>query len=234
MAEELRELGAPASTVRVHHFGVDYDYWSRITANGSDRASAQRILMVASFVEKKGHLDLIRAFADVCGSEPGAMLRLVGSGPLESAARALVQELGLGSQVSFAGFIPHGDRLAAEYRDACVYVHPSRTASDGDQEGLPTTILEAMASGLPIVSTVHAGIPDAVDPQSGLLLGEGDISGLARALVLLLREPGRRESMGEAGRSRVHADFNLTTQSRRLEFLYDEASAGTPERGERP
>jgi glycosyltransferase involved in cell wall biosynthesis len=179
--------------------------------------------MVASFVEKKGHVDLIRAFAEVCKHDPECTLRLVGSGPLEGAVRALVQALGLDARVSFAGFVPHGAALLAEYREASVYVHPSRTAADGDQEGLPTTVLEAMAVGLPVVSTTHAGIPCAVSADSGLLVAEGDIDALGQALLHVLGDRCLRESMGAAGRSRILADFDLAVQTHRLECLYDEA-----------
>lgn len=220
MAQSLLDLGAPASRVRLHHFGVDSSFWS---AAQSVTPVPKRVLMVASFVEKKGHLDLIRAFAEVCEHDAECTLRLVGSGPLEGAVHSLVRELGLSARVSFAGFVPHGDALLAEYRAASVYVHPSRTAVNGDQEGLPTTVLEAMAVGLPVVSTTHAGIPHAVTADNGLLVGEGDCHALGQALLQVLGDPGLRTSMGAAGRSRVIADFDLSTQTRRLESLYDEA-----------
>lgn len=230
MADALRELGAPAAAVRVHHFGIDSSFWSA-PAPPAARSEPRRVLMVGSFVPKKGHMDLIRAFAEVSERDPEATLRLVGSGPLEGAARALVEKLALGSRVSFAGFVPYGEPLRAEYQAASVYVHPSRTAADGDQEGLPTVVLEAMAAGLPVVSTVHAGIPHAVRPDSGVLVGEGDVAGLAQALSLLLGDEAMRERMGDAGRSRIRADFDLTTQTRRLESLYDEACEGRSAKG---
>jgi colanic acid/amylovoran biosynthesis glycosyltransferase len=223
MAATLRELGAPDSSVRVHHHGIDCEYWGGPTPPEVERPREQRILLVASFVEKKGHLDLIRAFARVAAFEPECTLRLVGAGPLEGAARALVREFGLETRVDFRGFVPYGDELLAEYRGASIYAQASRTARDGDQEGLPSAILEAMASALPVVSTRHAGIPDAVTPESGLLVDEGDVDGLAQALVLLLGDPALRDRLGRGGRARVFADYNLPTQVRRLESFYDEA-----------
>jgi len=228
MADALRELGAPPSRVRVHHFGIDSDFWSTPSARSATAPESKHVLMVGSFIAKKGQLDLIRAFAEVSRTDSEATLRLVGSGPLEHAARVLVDQLGLGTQVSFAGFVPYGDALREEYRQATVYVHPSCTAAGGDQEGLPTTILEAMAAGLPVVSTRHAGIPHAVRSDSGVLVAEGDAAGLAQAMSLLLGDAAMRERMGTAGRSRVREDFDLATQTRRLESLYDEACAGRP------
>lgn len=228
MARDLLELGAPPSSVRVHHFGIDSAFWGA-AAERDTASSPLTILQVGSFVEKKGQSDLIRAFAEVAVSDPECMLRLVGSGPLEATLRSLVRELGLESRVCFVGFVPHGDGLRAEYRAASIYAHPSRTAGDGDKEGLPTTILEAMASGLPVVSTFHAGIPDAVGPEAGRLVGERDVHGLARALVSLSGDLELRDRMGQAGRARVFADFDLHQQTRRLESLYDEARGATRE-----
>jgi colanic acid/amylovoran biosynthesis glycosyltransferase len=223
MAAALITLGAPASSVRVHHFGIDCPFWGGVATHDARQPASPALLMVASFVEKKGHMDLIRAFAEVSKSVPECTLRLVGEGQLEGAARGLVRDLGLESRVSFLGFLPHGDELLAEYRRASIYVHPSRTARNGDQEGLPTAILEAMSAGLPVVATLHAGIPEAVRPDSGLLVEQGDVHGLARALTDLLRDPAAMERMGRAGRTRVFADYDLTTQMNRLESIYDEA-----------
>jgi glycosyltransferase involved in cell wall biosynthesis len=221
MAGDLRALGAPEASIRVHHFGIDAAYWGSGVERDPERLTT--ILMVASFVEKKGHADLISAFADVAASDPACTLRLVGSGPLESGLRNLVRRLGLESRVHFVGFLPYGNELLAEYRAASIYAHPARTARNGDKEGLPTTMLEAMASALPVASTRHAGIPDAVTPESGFLVGEGDVAALAGSLKMLLADPDLRRKMGDAGRARVLRDFDLPTQMRRLEALYDEA-----------
>jgi glycosyltransferase involved in cell wall biosynthesis len=234
MATNLCELGVPQSRIRVHHFGIDCAYWGATATPVPAPSSPKRILMVASFVEKKGHSDLIRAFAEVAESDSECTLRLVGSGPLEAGVRALVHDLKLEARVCFVGFLPYGDELLAEYRGASIYVHPSRIARNGDQEGLPTAILEAMAAGLPVVSTLHAGIPDAVRTDSGLLVDEGDVHSLAQALLSLLDDPGLRDRMGERGRSRVFADFNLSTQERRLESFYDEARGVGETRGDVP
>lgn len=221
MAEDLRALGAPRERIRVHHFGIDTAYWGAV-APRDDSSSRKTVLMVASFVEKKGHSDLIRAFARVAASDPDWMLRLVGSGPLDADLRALVRELGIDSRVTFVGFLPYGDALRDEYRAASIYAHPSRTSHGGDREGVPTTVLEAMASGLPVVSTLHAGIPDAVGPDAGLLVAERDVPAIANALASLIGDPALRDRLGAAGRSRVQADFDLPTQTRRLESIYDE------------
>jgi colanic acid/amylovoran biosynthesis glycosyltransferase len=158
----------------------------------------------------------------VAQAVPDVSLRLVGTGPLLGDTKELAARLGVASRVTFVGHLPYGDDLLREYEDADVFVHPSRAASSGDQEGLPSTILEAMACGLPIVSTRHAGIPFAVTADSGVLVAERDSAGLAEAVVRLLRDGVRARAMGRVGRQRVAADFDLKCQAARLEDIYDE------------
>jgi glycosyltransferase involved in cell wall biosynthesis len=124
------------------------------------------------------------------------------------------------------GHVPHGDALLREYEEADVFVHPSRKTGDGSVEGLPSTILEAMACGLPVVSTQHGGIPYAVTKDVGALVAEREPTSLAREIVGLLQNDARARAMGSAGRERVAAHFNLKRQVSRLEDMYDEVVSG--------
>ena len=103
---------------------------------------------------------------------------------------------------------------------------PSELGSDGDQEGVPNAMLEAMAGGLPVIATQHGGIPEAVEHGvSGLLTPERDAPALARSLLTLARAPVRYAAMSAAAAARVSAEFSLTAQARELEAIYEEAIA---------
>jgi colanic acid/amylovoran biosynthesis glycosyltransferase len=224
MATDLEALGAPTDRIRVHHHGVDTAFWGVDGKPGYPYRPY--VLQVGSLQKKKGHEDLIRAFALVHRAFPEVDLRLVGSGPQESTLRGLVRELGVEARVAFVGRLPHGEALRAEYSNALLFCHPSRTAPDGDREGLPGTILEAMASGRAVVATRHAGIPFAVrDAETGWLVEEGDVQSLAIALEDALGSAQRRAVFGAAGQALVRAEFDVQVQAGRLEGLYDEAVA---------
>ena len=174
----------------------------------------------------------MRAFARIAASHPDVDLHFVGSGPQGEFLQALVAELGLVGRVRFVGFLSHGDDLRREYTGALLFCHPSKTGPDGDKEGLPCTILEAMSCGLAVVSTRHAGIPTAVvDGQTGLLVEERDITSLAEALDAMLGDDALRTACGQAGRLLVTREFDVRVQGRRLETIYDEAVAGAGSTG---
>jgi colanic acid/amylovoran biosynthesis glycosyltransferase len=221
MASTLEALGAPSQRVRVHHHGIDTSFWG--SPGRRDPAQPPRILQVASLDRKKGQDDLITAFTHVRERHPDATVRIVGDGPELPRLQRLVFERGLGDSVIFLGHLAHGPQLVDEYVNATVFCHPSKTAPDGDMEGLPGTILEAMATGLAVIATRHAGIPFAVrEGRTGWLVDEGDIPALAQALDCALTDAGRREALGVAAQALVRKEFNVRTQATRLEDLYEQ------------
>jgi len=140
----------------------------------------------------------------------------VGDGPEGEALRAGVARAGLGEKLLFLGRQPHA-RVLDLMRGADCLALPSVTAADGDEEGIPVTLMEAMAAGLPVVSTDHAGIPELVtDGLTGLLVPERDVSGLAAALERLITEPDIGPRLGARAREHVAAAFNAETQNRAL------------------
>src|SRR5262249_7897060 len=150
----------------------------------------------------------IEAFAKVVQRFPDAQLDLVGDGELEGRCRTLIQKNGLGERVHIHG-AQGPDFIASLLREASLFVQHSVSASDGDAEGLPVAILEAMASALPIVSTKHGGIPEAVVHNvTGRLVEEYDVDGMAAAISELFDHPELAERMGAAGRKRVLGRFN--------------------------
>ena len=207
--------GADPAKVRVHHTGVPVGAAVPVLPKRWD------VVFVGRFVEKKGIDDLLAALAGLPLIRPRALL--IGDGPLLPRMRAHAAELGV--DATFLGAQPPSEvnrRLA----ESLMLAAPSRTASDGDTEGLPTAILEAAALGLPVVSTVHSGIPEAVvDGVTGLLSAERDPPALARNIARLLVDGDLRDRLGRQARARAEARFDIVAQTRLLEDVYDEVAA---------
>ncbi|WP_063643030.1 glycosyltransferase [Actinoplanes sp. N902-109] len=210
-------LGADPAKVRVHHTGVPIPAARPVPKRWD-------LVFVGRLVAKKGLDDLIAALGTLRDLAPRVLI--VGDGPLRGTLTAQARSLGV--PVTFAGALDHAaaGRAMAE---AEVFVSPSRTSADGDAEGLPTTLLEAMALGVPVVSTRHSGIPEAVvHGETGLLGAEGDRVALAGHLRLLLTDDTLRQRMGRRAREHAMTTFDIGTQTARLEDLYDAVLAAAP------
>jgi glycosyltransferase involved in cell wall biosynthesis len=212
MQQALQGLGAPAEKTHYVPCGVDPDRFC-----GSAPAEAPpTFLAVGRFVEKKAPQLTIAAFASVRRGHPEARLRMIGEGRLEGACQDLAHGLGVAEAVDFLGAQPH-DVVAEEMRAARAFVQHSLVASDGNSEAIPQSVLEASASGLPVVSTRHAGIPEGVvEGETGFLVDERDVDGMARHMEQLVVDPGLAAELGRAGRRRVEEHFSLDSTIARL------------------
>jgi glycosyltransferase involved in cell wall biosynthesis len=207
--------GAHPSRVRVHYTGVP------VPSSPPAVAPEWDVAFIGRFVEKKGADDLVAALGVLRPSRPRALF--IGDGPLRPAVEA--QARGLGVDATFTGPLSPSE-VASRLAASRMLVAPSRTAADGDAEGLPTTVLEAGALGVPVVSTLHSGIPEAVvDGTTGLLGAERDVAALSRNIHQLLSDEPLQHRLGKAARAHIASNFDLATQSRRLEDLYDEVVA---------
>lgn len=178
------------------------------------------VLHVARLVEKKGTEYLIAAFANVVERIPQAKLRIVGEGPLEESLRAQVDQLGLTGSVLFLGAQPHPVVLE-ELAGARLFCLPSVTARSGDQEGLGQVLLEAGATGRPVIATEHGGIVDAiVDGETGLLVGERDVQALSDALISVLTDSVLADRLGKNARAWVVREFDARQQAYKVEAVY--------------
>jgi colanic acid/amylovoran biosynthesis glycosyltransferase len=216
-ARTLVAHGCPAGKVRVHHMGVDTRklvFRERQLAPGSP----VRMISICRFVEKKGIEYAIRALARALpGCRYPVSYSLVGDGPLLPALRALIDELGLAQQVHLLGW-QDNDHVRELLNDTHIFVAPSVTALDGDQEGIPVSIMEAMAAGLPVLSTRHSGIPELVtDGVSGWLAPERDVEILADRMRTLINAPDSWPALGRAGRAHVVAEFDQALLEVQLE-----------------
>ncbi|GIM91206.1 glycosyltransferase [Paractinoplanes toevensis] len=205
--------GADPAKVRVHYTGVPIPPFST-------RPKRWDVAFVGRFVEKKGTDDLVAALAALGPDKPRAVL--VGDGPLLPAIRAYAERLHVNAD--FLGSRPPSE-VHQVLLQSRMLAAPSRTAADGDTEGLPTTIMEAAALGLPVVATRHSGIPEAVtDGETGLLGPEGDRPALAAGIGRLLADPDLRERLGKQARAFMESKFDLVRQTDRLEDIYDQVT----------
>jgi colanic acid/amylovoran biosynthesis glycosyltransferase len=212
MEEALLALGAPRSKTHYVPNGVDPEQF----VGAAPGESPPTFLSVGRFVEKKAPQLTIAAFASVSRAHPDARLRMIGSGRLLGACRDLAQGLGLGDVVDFLETQSH-DVVAEEMRRARAFVQHSVVAADGDSEGMPVSILEASAAGLPVVSTRHAGIPEiVVDGETGFLVEERDVPGMAKAMERLLADPSLATMLGENARRRVAEHLSMDASIARL------------------
>jgi glycosyltransferase involved in cell wall biosynthesis len=212
MRRKLISLGAPPAKVHLIPCGVDCTAFDR-----SDPASAPPVLLaVGRFIEKKAPHITIEAFSKAHRAVPEARLRMVGDGPLLEECRTLAKTLGIARAVAFLGAQPHAV-VQEEMRRARCFVQHSVEAVNGDCEGMPVAILEATASGLPVVATRHAGIPDVVvDGKTGFLVDERDSDAMAARMISLLREPELARKFGQAARGRTQSRFSKQQSDGRL------------------
>jgi len=220
MLAHLVSIGSPMARTVCNPCGVDI----RRFQGARPQTATPLLLALGRFVEKKGPVLTIRAFALVNAEEPQSRLVMLGDGPLRDECIELVKELGIAHQVDFPGVIDH-DEVVVRMCRARGFVQHSLRAAGGDSEGTPVAVLEASSCGLPVVSTRHGGIVEAVrDGVSGFLVAEGDVEGMAAHMLRLVREPGLAEKMGVAGRRHVEANYSSEKSLGRLRSVLSEAA----------
>jgi len=214
-------MGADARRLHYIPYGVDTTQFA-----GAEPGHAPPVfLAVGRFVEKKAPETTLLAFMKVRQSVPDARLVFIGDGPLLSVCRRISRALGLDCAVTFRGYEPPAT-IARVLATARAFVQHSVTASDGDAEGTPVSILEAMAAGLPVVSTRHGGIKDVVvEGETGFLVDEGDVEGMAERMAALAADAALAARLGAAGRRRALDLFTIETSIARLWEVVRTASA---------
>lgn len=224
LATAVQALGCPPAIIRIQRTGIplqDFRFVDRISSFGS--TPFPYLVQVCRLIEKKGIDDTLRAFASLRTLYPQARLAIAGSGPLEDKLRTMAEELDIADHVEWHGFLGH-EPLKELLSKAHVFVHPSKLTSEGDREGVPNTMLEAMATGLPVVATKHGGIPEALnDGIEGRLVAEHDHEALTQAIVSIIEDPTLYAEISHDAAARVATDFSLEAQCRILEAHYDEA-----------
>jgi glycosyltransferase involved in cell wall biosynthesis len=204
MKEKLMNAGCPADKIVVSVYGPDPVFFDNHPLYHS-----QQFITVGRFVEKKASGLTIRAFKKVADKYPDATLVMVGDGELLTDCKKLVSESGLEKKVIFKG-VQSSTEIQRLMEGSIAFVQHSVTATNGDSEGTPVAILEAQAAALPVISTHHAGIPDVViHNETGLLVEEMDVDGMAENMMTILKEENLAKKLGEAGRKRIAENFTL-------------------------
>ncbi len=222
LAVELCAQGCPADKIRLQRTGLPLDEWPLAESRSVPEDGAWHLVQTCRLIEKKGLDVTLQALVKARQSFPKMHLTVAGEGGLRDSLEALSRDLGIGDAVDFVGFIDQAAMLKL-YSDAHLFMHPSRVGGDGNREGVPNAMLEAMATGLPVVATRHGGIPDAVDDGvGGQLVEENDVAGLAVAITEVVSDVSRWQAMGKAARGAVVDRFEQGQQVAALEAIYRE------------
>jgi colanic acid/amylovoran biosynthesis glycosyltransferase len=218
--ERLVALGAPENRIIIHYNGTPLDLFRPKHHTGRKQGPV-RFLQVGRYTEKKGVPEIVDAFSRVIAAGIDAKLVLVGGGRTMADTKKKILLHGLSDRVVLKGVLPVTG-VAKEMKQADIFVQNSMTAGNGDLEGLPNTVIEAMATALPVIASRHMGVPEAVEHGgSGILFDERDFDALTDAMISLANAPEKWEKMGIRGRQIVEKLFDLEGQNERLERIYD-------------
>jgi colanic acid/amylovoran biosynthesis glycosyltransferase len=213
------ELGCDENKIDIVRTGIplqEFPFREReIPADGK-----WRFLQASRLVQKKGIATTLHAFTAFLNHYPEATLTIAGEGPMLSELKEVTRKLKIADRVELPGFLD-AEKLRQVYYAAHIFLHPSETGSDGNQEGIPNSMLEAMATGLPVFATKHGGIPEAIENGiSGILVPERDHEALANALLEAARDGELLKRLARNGAKVVAEKFDQQKQLRRLEEIY--------------
>lgn len=218
MKRKLINWGCPAYKINIMYSGIDlikFPFTER-----EPKTENITIMAAGRLHKKKGFCYLLKAFNRVVEQFPSSRLIIVGEGDERKKLMRLISELKLNKHVQLEGLVSHTE-MSTLLGQADIFCLPSITTKEGNQEGIPNAIKEAMATGLPIVSTLHGGIPELVtDGWEGLLVPEKDVEMLATKIKHLIENPSLRKEMGKKGREKVERNFDSVKQVSRLEAIY--------------
>ena len=228
MCQTIADAGCPSYKIRKIHLGVDLN---KIPFGPRELQKGEpiRILASSSFTEKKGLPYAFEAFARAVKRHPDMTLTVIGGYSNQQEKHIynkcldIVQRHGIGDKIEFLGYLSY-DEYLEHLMTSHIMLHPSITASDGDSEGgAPVTLIEASASGLPVISSWHCDIPEVIiDGKTGLLRDEKDIDGLVDAILDLATAPEIWPEMARASRQQISQKYDLTKQINLLENNYNE------------
>jgi colanic acid/amylovoran biosynthesis glycosyltransferase len=229
LRDAVIRIGCPENKIRIQRTGIPFAETPFVERNWPTDGQ-WRLIQAGRLIEKKGFATSLRAFAEFATHYPKATFTIAGEGPLQDKIWAQARDLGLSDSVFLRGFISQKE-LRELFYSSHIFLHPSETGIDGNQEGVPNSMLEAMASGLPVFATIHGGIPEAIEnDRSGVLVTEKDHSALAAKLLELAITPERLSEIARAGAKSVAEKFDQVTQVRKLEEYYLEALTSSASR----
>lgn len=214
MKQKLTSKGCPEIKIEKVPLCIDTDKFELENTQNE----IPKILTVARFTEKKGLKYAVEALSEI---DEEFEYHMVGDGELREKIEKQVEQHSLEDKVVFHGWMTN-EEVKEKMQESDIFLLPSIIASDGDQEGTPTVLLEAQATGLPVVSTYHAGIPEIVeDGKTGLLSEEKDVESLSENLMKLIENLELRREFGKAGREYIEHNHSMEKVSKRLENIYE-------------
>ena len=225
LRDALVRLGCPAGKIRLQRTGIPL-HELPFQPRSWPTDGAWKFLQACRLISKKGLAHERARVRHFCRANTRARSsRLPAMGPLLDELQRMTRDLGIADRVTFTGFISQAE-LRELFYASHIFLHPSETAADGNQEGVPNSMLEAMATGLPVFATTHGGIPEAIENGvSGVLVPERDADALAAALLEHARNAESLTSLGRRGAEAVAAKFEQKAQVEQLQRCYFEAIA---------
>lgn len=218
MKSKLHDIGCPVDKLLLSYYGPNEQF-----LNCKPSYHNQQFISVGRFVEKKAPYLTILAFKKIIENYPFAKLIMVGEGILLPVCKQLVSALNLTNQIQFKG-VQSTTQIQSLFEESIAFVQHSIVAENGDSEGTPVAILEAQAAALPVISTFHAGIPDVVaNNETGLLVQEKDVEGMAKNMIRILNEAGLARGLGENGRKRIKEKFTSQQHLKQIEIAISQA-----------
>jgi colanic acid/amylovoran biosynthesis glycosyltransferase len=222
LGRALINLGCAAGKIRLQHTGIPVDEIP-FRPRAWPETGGWKFVQACRLIAKKGLRVSLRAFAKFAARDPASTFTIAGEGPLRNELGEQAAALGIADKIFFPGFISQ-TQLRELFYQSHIFLHPSEVGGDGNQEGVPNSMLEAMASGLPVFATEHGGIPEAIENgRSGVLVAECDDEALAAALLERIANPEALATMARNGAEVVRKHFEQTGQTRQLEDYYLEA-----------
>lgn len=217
--KRLIQLGCNPAKTAVHHMGIDTKTFPFVPRHLAPKEPI-KIITIARLVEKKGVEYGIRAIAQLISqnqdTRPPIQYTIVGDGPLKADLQQLIHRLNASKFIHLVGWKQQPEVIKLLEQNHLILA-PSITSAKGDQEGIPVVLMEAMAMGLPVISTLHSGIPELVEEGvSGYLVPEQDVAALTRKLHHLVEQPHLWADMGKAGRQHVENCYNIDKLNRAL------------------
>ncbi|AFZ44692.1 glycosyl transferase group 1 [Halothece sp. PCC 7418] len=215
----LASISTSSTPIYLSYHGLDLKRFQGEQTPLSVKTEPLKILSIGRFCEKKGFPDLLAACAHLSLAGVPFTCKIVGFGPLQEALALQIKDFNLQDQVTLVGKLTQ-DQVIEQYRQADVFVLPCQVTGDGDRDGIPNVLIEAMAMELPVISTRISGITELiVSGENGILVPEKDPSAIAQALIQLHPDPKKRSELGRAGRQTVREHFTLETNIAQVKAL---------------
>lgn len=224
MKAELIRLGCPENKISIHHLGIDVDN-IRFSKRSIPKGGRVRFLIASSFVKKKGVDLAVKALAN-CKEDYDFTLDIIGDGPLKDEIIQAIEMSGIKSRITLHGYKTYDYFINLAY-ECDIFIQASLTTAQNNKEGTPMAIVDALATGMAVVSTRHSDIPEiVVDGENGYLANENDVGSLEHCIRKLLDDPDKIEVFSMQGRAWIEKEFNARTQTIKLEEYYSKLIDG--------